>query len=142
MSENIIRFERGIPGFLDEKEFIIQSFNEVYDLGEDSPFYFMKSVQNKDLSFIIINPFLFFPDYEFQLSNEVIERLGIQKEEEVAVFSIITLKDQVKDATANLLGPIVINTTNRQAEQLFLDGTSYTTKHPLFAKQEALAGGE
>ena len=52
----IIRFPDGIPGFLEEKEFVM------IPLGENEPFVFLQSLNEGDLAFLLTNPFLFFKD--------------------------------------------------------------------------------
>lgn len=136
MSEKVIRFERGIPGFLDEKEFIYQMENE------ESPFGYLQSVKTDQLSFIVTSPFVFFADYAVELPVETIKRLQIESQEDVAILTIITLRGELSTATTNLLAPIVINLKNLQAEQFIQEGTSYTTRHLLFPPKPATVGGE
>ncbi len=82
-------------------------------------------------------PFVFFPDYEFEIDDETLEKLGIRNQEELLIYALITLPGgRVEDMTANLMAPVVINTTNMQARQVVLDRSRYTTKHRLFPKHE------
>lgn len=136
MSEKVIHFEHGLPGFLEEKQFVYQLENE------DSPFGYLQSVTNEHLAFIVISPFMFFSDYAIDLPEETVSRLGIESPEDVAIFSIVTLHGELKAATANLLAPVVINLKNLKAEQVILEKTDYTTRHLLFPPQPVKVGGE
>jgi flagellar assembly factor FliW len=136
MGDKIIRFERGIPGFLEEKEFIY------LEAGEGSPFGFLQSVRNEALAFIVVSPFLFFKDYEFALPEEVRARLELETEEDAVVLTIVTLGKEIKDSTANLIGPIVINLKNFKGEQIILEDKRYTTRHRLFQHIPEAIGGE
>jgi flagellar assembly factor FliW len=126
--EEILHFERGIPGFLDEKEFVILplSNNQIYSV--------MQSLTTPLLAFVIVNPFHFFQEYDFELEDSVVDELGIQSEKDVRVFSILTCEDPFENTTANLQAPVVINTSNHRAKQVILHNTNYTTKHPIFQK--------
>ncbi|MBO7747231.1 flagellar assembly protein FliW [Paenibacillus sp. MWE-103] len=121
-----IVFPSGIPGFPQHKRYTLVSI-------EDSPFYVLQSVEEGSLSFIVTSPFDFFPDYEFELESNMLHELGQPSPEQVRVLNIVTVKDKLEEATANLAAPIVWNTANRQAAQVILQHTSYRTKHALFS---------
>jgi len=56
---------------------------------------------------------------------------------EVLIYAILTLSGkEIHDLTANLMAPIVINATTRQAKQIVLDRSAYTTKHRLFPAEK------
>ncbi|NLV89651.1 MAG: flagellar assembly protein FliW [Tissierellia bacterium] len=125
--ENIILFQDGIPGFDKEKEFII-----ILNEDEDNPFHHLQSVKNPDLSFIIINPFEVFKDYDIVIPQTAIDKLKIEKAEDVVVYSIVVVPEDIRKMTANLLGPIIINHKEKLGKQVILDDSRYTTKHFLF----------
>lgn len=122
----IIRFPYGIPGFPDSVNFTLISL-------EESPFYFLQSVEVGNLSFVLVSPFEFFPDYEFELKADVLHDLGNPMPEQVRVLNIVTVKDDIEEATANLSAPIVWNVESRSAVQVVLQDNAYRTKHLLFA---------
>ncbi len=124
-SEKIIHFENGIPSFLDEKKFILLPFDE------STPFYILQSVTTPELGFVVISPFDFFPDYQVDLNDSTIEALKIEKEADVALFVILTVQEPFTETTANLQGPVVINTKNQQAKQISVNDQHYCTKHHL-----------
>ncbi|WP_110112534.1 flagellar assembly protein FliW [Bacillus sp. CGMCC 1.16541] len=126
--QDILHFHDGLPGFVEEKTFI------VLPLGDDNVFYFLQSTQTPNLGFVITNPFLFFKEYDFELDTSHLQKLEIKDEEHVAVYTILTMTDQIEQSTANLQAPIVINTKTNKAKQIILTNTSYKTKHSL-AKQ-------
>ncbi|HHW36009.1 MAG TPA: flagellar assembly protein FliW [Bacillales bacterium] len=119
----IIHFEEGIPSFEDENQFVILPF------GEDSPFLILQSVQSSTLGFVITSPFDFFTDYTVKLTDSVIEKLKIEGEDHLAIFSILTVQDPFHNTTANLRGPVVINTKAQLGKQIVLNDEKYTTKH-------------
>jgi flagellar assembly factor FliW len=126
--DEILHFEKGIPGFLEEKEFII------LPLSEDQTFSVMQSISTEYLAFLIASPFHFFPDYDFQLEDLAVEELSLKSEKEVQVFSILTAEDPFENTTANLQAPVIINTTNQKAKQVILNDGQYKIKHPIFQK--------
>lgn len=123
---NIIQFDQGLPSFEEERSFILLPFSE-----ESSPFYILQSTTTPGLALVIMTPFSFFSDYEVKLSDQTLEALEIENEQEVALFVVLTLKDTLDESTANLRGPIVLNTTKKKGKQIVLNESNYHTKHAL-----------
>ncbi|AJY74514.1 flagellar assembly protein FliW [Paenibacillus beijingensis] len=121
----IVFFPHGIPGFQNFKKYTIISL-------EESPFFYIQSVENGDLAFVSISPFEFYPEYEFQLPDHVERELEVKSIEEVRVFNIVSVKGNLEEATTNLVAPIVMNASNRKAVQVILENTGYSTRHALF----------
>jgi Uncharacterized protein conserved in bacteria len=123
--DNVITFNKGLPGFNELKKFIL------LDLQDYEPFRLLQSLEEDEISLIVISPYEFFKDYEFKLSDETIKNLSIESPEQVNVITTVTLNSDVKKITTNLQGPIVINTSNNLGEQIILDNTKYKVKNPL-----------
>ena len=125
MEQKIITFKDGLPGFENHKKFEI-----IINEDEHNPFHTLKSVDSSELSFIIIDPYIFKPDYDFELKDELAEKLEIQDIKDVSVYSIVTIpSEDYTKITANLLGPLIVNTRNGVAKQIALNDTRYSTKH-------------
>ena len=127
----VIHFAAGIPAFEEEHEFLIIPYEE------DSPYVFLQSVKTPELAFLMTMPLAFFPDYEFTIDDEVEQELGLTSPEEVLIYAVLTLSGtEIRDLTANLIAPIVINAKTRKGKQIVLDRSSYTTKHRLFPAEK------
>ncbi|WP_445487935.1 flagellar assembly protein FliW [Niallia sp. 03133] len=127
--EEILSFKKGIPGFPDEKQFII------LPLSDDGEFAAMQSIQTTTLAFVIANPFSFEPTYDIEIENYVIEALEIKDEKDLAVYSILTVQDPFEKTTANFQAPVIINIKNKHAMQVILNNSNYETKHPIFTNK-------
>lgn len=125
-NDEIIYFEKGIPGFDNLKKYIIK------EVENDSPFNILQSVEDKDIGFIIIPPFFIHSDYEIKLSEEIIKKLNIENPEDVLLYSIVTLNSKVEDITANLKAPLVINIKNKKGEQYIIDKEKYSIKEKIY----------
>ena len=129
--DKVVHFADGIPAFEDEHEFVIVPYDE------ESPYVFLQSLTTPDLAFLMAVPFVFFPDYEFELDDENQDKLKLTRQEDMLIYMLITVNGgKVQDMTANLMAPIVLNTANMQARQLVLDRSNYTTKHRLFPENK------
>lgn len=124
--KDIIHFEYGLPGFKDLHRFVLLPV-------EGNPtLNYMQSINEVAVCFIIINPFLIVEDYEVDISEETIEKLGIAKAEDVRLFSILTIPEDFKKITANLQAPVVVNTANNKAFQEILNNDNYSVKYKLY----------
>ena len=129
--DKVVHFADGIPAFEDEHEFVIVPYDE------ESPYVFLQSLTTPDLAFLMTMPFVFFPEYEFELDDENQDKLGLTRQEDMLIYTLLTINGgKVKDMTANLMAPVVVNTANMQARQVVLDRSSYTTKHRLFPENK------
>ena len=124
--DEVIKFEKGIPGFDTLKKYVIKA------VGEGSPFNILQSIEDKDIGFVIISPFIIKDSYEIKLSEEIIKNLNIQKEDDVVLYSLVTLSEKVENITANLKAPLVININDKKGEQYILDKEEYKLKTKVF----------
>jgi flagellar assembly factor FliW len=112
---NIIAFEEGIPGFEEEKAFII-----VLSGDQDLPFHYLQSIRKDDVSFMITNPFIFVNPYDFELPDQVVKQLDIKKASDISIYSIVTIPEDLERTSINLVAPIVVNNMNNKAKQVVL----------------------
>ncbi|MCI2253002.1 flagellar assembly protein FliW [Domibacillus sp. PGB-M46] len=129
--EDIISFSNGIPGFESEKEFVLLGFPD------NNVFYTLQSVSTPDLSFVVTDPFSFFIDYNVKIDDATIDALAIEKEEDVKLLNILTVRDPFEETTVNLQAPLVINKKKHKGRQVILIGTPYETRHNLSQAREA-----
>lgn len=127
-SDRRVNFLNPILGFEEYREFISIS-------QEDSPFEFIQSLEDQNLTFILIDPFLFCPNYEFTLEERWLNMLNIEREDQVIVRSVVTARSD-SDISMNLKAPIILNVQTLEAAQIILEGMDYTTRHPLTSKRE------
>ncbi|MEL7633398.1 flagellar assembly protein FliW [Sporomusa sphaeroides] len=122
----LIKFPHALPGFPEEKEFALLPYQP------DSPFFFLQSLNEPDLAFVIAQPFGFFPDYSFALDDTVAAELGLSDDNKPKIFNIIRIPEKAEEMTANLLAPILVNSHTGKAIQIVLEKSRYTVRHLLF----------
>ena len=121
--DRLITFESGILGFPDAHRYaLIQT-------GEGSAFYWLQSVDRKELAFVVCDPRLFVADYKTPVKLEDLKPVGLEDLEKAQVFVIVNKVDDL--LTGNFQGPLVVNVENRKARQLVLSDKRYSTRHPL-----------
>jgi len=122
-----IKIPEGLYGFEDYIEYVLLD-------AERQPFYWLQAVKDRDIAFILINPFLFRRDYELNIPNEDLEDIGLKTPENALIFSIVTIPPDGSAMTANLQGPIVINRDNMTGKQWILSDVRWKTRHDIIAE--------
>ncbi|HWR45786.1 flagellar assembly protein FliW [Sporomusa sp.] len=126
IDNELIRFPHGIPGFTNEHAFAFLPYQP------DSPFAFLQSVTDPDLTFVIVEPFSFFQDYSFTLDEEILLELKLSNDNPPRIFNIVRIPEKIDEMTANLIAPIIVNWKTRSAKQIVLEKPVYTVRHRLF----------
>ena len=126
----VVQFPEGLPGFEDQKQFAFLPYTVEED---NSPFAYMQSVQDPDLTLLLADPFLFFKHYSLNLNDEDAAQLGLSDSEETAgVYGVVAVPEKIDQMTVNLVAPIVVNWKEQKGMQIILDRSPYSTKHRLF----------
>jgi flagellar assembly factor FliW len=125
--ERVITFSKGLLGFPDYTRYaLIQT-------GEENYFFWLQSVDEPNLAFVVTDPSIFFKDYEVPIKDETQAEIELADLAHAQVFVICNKVDEW--LTGNLLGPIVVNATNRLAHQVVLTDKKWTTRQPLMRLQ-------
>ena len=121
-----LHFAAGVPGFPLAKSFSVKPWGT-----EPTPFYVLECHEVVGLRFVAVRPVVFFPGYEPRFAAEVYQAVDAGGPEEVLVLVILTLHSPAEKSTANLLGPLVVNTATGQAVQAVLSGSGYSPATPV-----------
>ena len=118
VDENLIfNFELPILGYDDKKYVMI-------DVTENPIFKWVQAVDTPEASFPVTTPAVFGHDYSFELPTSA---------EDVLVLNIACIPDKApKDATINLLAPLIFNIKNHKAGQVILSDSGFSTTTKLF----------
>jgi flagellar assembly factor FliW len=123
-----LHFRAGLPGFPGERRFALVRWGTT-----EGPYSVLVDLADTDTRFLVTPPGIFFPHYEVELDDQTVAQLNLQDADEVLILMIVTLGERPEDATANLLGPVVINTRTREGLQAVLPDNGWSTKVPLLA---------
>jgi len=125
-----VKIPQGLFGFEEYNEYVLLD-------AEHEPFFWLQSVDEKEIAFILINPFLFRKDYEANVSNEELAEIGIASHDNILIFVIVTIPQDKSPMTANLQGPVIINKENMTGMQAVLSEAKWKTKHDILAEMSA-----
>ncbi len=119
--DNLISVPEGIFGFEDYTKYAL--IDSDYE-----PFIWLQSTENKDVAFLIVDPFLICSTYETDIDDETLSKIGIKKPEDIIIMTIVTVPSKGKKITANFAGPLVINKNSRECMQVILNDNRWSTK--------------
>jgi flagellar assembly factor FliW len=119
--KKIITFPLGIPGFGELKRYVLIDYKD--------PIQWLHAVDDPDVAFIVINPFVIFPSYSVDIRDDEEMFLGIKGPTDVVVLAILCVANN--SMTANLRAPLVINSANYNAAQILIGDERYDFNTPL-----------
>jgi flagellar assembly factor FliW len=144
----LLRFVHPLPGFPDLTEFALvrldHAGSDPESEGEpgaapggqappppedvDPLLFELRCLQAPDVRFLVAAPSAFFPDYAFDLDQDVVGELDLHSAEDAMVLVVLTVGADAASTTANLLAPVVVNARNRLAAQVILSGTDWPVR--------------
>jgi flagellar assembly factor FliW len=137
-ASNFYQFPAGIPGFEEEKQFVL------LNIPGKEPLVFLQSALRPGLCFLALPIRVIDPEYQLSVSFEDLRLLELETTRqpmigsEVLVLAVLSIESG-QDATANLLAPIVINLEKQRAVQAVRCDSVYSHRQtlPQLARSEA-----
>ena len=124
---SILTFPSGILGFPDWSRYVI------LDHDTDAPFKWLHCVEEASLAFVILDPSVFYANYQVEISAEVLTEVKGTAADALTLAVILTIpSEDAGGVTANLRGPLLMNPETRLCKQMVLSD-EYPTRYPIFA---------
>lgn len=123
--ETILHFPLGLLGFE-----TVQRFVQI-DSEEIAPMRWLQAVDEPGLSFLVVEPGPFFPDYSVPLSDADEQMLQVTPESDLVVACLVAIPEDPKQMTINLMGPLVVNASKRLGKQVVLHDSGYSARQRL-----------
>lgn len=86
----------------------------------DTLFATMKDIENENISFTIVNPYML-REYSFDIPSDIKVLLDITPESSLSVYNILVIQKPLENSTINFLAPIIVNNDNNKLAQAVLD---------------------
>ena len=103
----------------------------------EDPLYWLQSIDRPDLAFIVTDPSLFCSDFAFDIPDSIQEELEIERPEQVEVMVLVTIsRENRREMTINLLGPLIINIEQALGRQIVLDPKIYPLRFPISSHKD------
>jgi flagellar assembly factor FliW len=123
--DELFEIDPGLRGFEQHHRFA-----RIVD--DESPIEWLQSLDEPRLVFALLEPFLFYPDYGFELPEPDSEALGIVRPEDAIVRCVLTLHDGVEETTANMVAPLVLNQATGRGRQVVLQDANLPLRFAVF----------
>ncbi len=132
--DKIIHFPSGIIGFPDLTDFAL-IHDEEKGIGS---IHWLQSMQEPAFAMPVMDPLLVVPDYDPEVDDELLKKIGEINPEELLVLVTVTVPSDITKMTVNLKGPIVINAAEKKACQIIVEGDGYAVKYPIYDILDAM----
>lgn len=137
--KDIYIFKKGLLAFEHLQKYVL------IDIAENPVFKWLQPVDDPKVAFLMVDPFLVKKDYYVDIDDYLRTELEIEKQEDVLIYTIVTVPDTgFKDATTNLVGPLIFNIEKKKGKQIVLERDDLAIKYPLFPQnhvKKASCGG-
>jgi flagellar assembly factor FliW len=100
-------------------------------LDETAALYRLQSMIDPDLRLLVAASPVFFADYAPEIDEETAAKIGLTDAADALVLLVITVGGSAAESTANLLAPIVLNASTRQAAQVLQQSADLPLQAPL-----------
>ena len=119
----VLSFPLGLPGFAGARRMMLVDAGAgpvSTPFGDRPAVYWLEDADEPDLSFMCMEPWLAFPEYEADIDEAA---LGIADAEQVMVLVLLSMHivDDMPATTANLQAPVVVDIARGVAHQIVLD---------------------
>ena len=136
-AERLWTFPRGLIGMTDLARFAVipASASANGSAAQDAAFYWLQSVEDGAVAFLVCDPNRFFKDYHVSIREETQADLDLADAKD---GQLLVICNRVGEwVTGNLQGPLVINTRTRVGQQVVLTEKKWTCRQPLLKLDDA-----
>jgi flagellar assembly factor FliW len=127
-----LRFPDGVAGLAHLEWFAILKRRA------DSVFLWLQSLDDADVALPIVLPWAFHWDYEIELPDADLRLLGVNSADQLSIYCLVDVGDEMRSATVDLAAPLVINDETHVGRQLRHAGGGYSSRDPLFGDETAV----
>ena len=124
--EKKLTFPGGIIGFPDLQNFVLIHDEEK----SDGSIRWMQSIEEPNFAMPVIDPLIILHDYNPQVEEDLLKKLGEYGEGDLLVLVTITVPHDLTKMTVNLKAPFVINTATKKACQIIVE--DYEVRFPIY----------
>lgn len=122
----------GLPGFESYTRFAL------LEDPKTKPFCWLQSVEEPNLALVVMDPFVFMPDYSIDLKSvKLSHRWNNISDQDLAIYVVINISDRGGETQirANLIGPIIINVKTGEMVQVVFSDTRYSHQYNILGPE-------
>lgn len=121
---NLLHFPTGLIGLPNLQHFIVMPNKK------QGPLFWVQSVDDPDIAFVLTDPTNFFLDYQIQPDTLERKTLQLEKGDDCFVLTVVNVPPD-QNITVNLAAPILFSPKSNKALQVILEDPDRSAKTPL-----------
>ena len=122
--ENLLHFPTGLIGLPNLHDFVVMPNKK------QGPLFWIQSVDDPDIAFVLTDPTNFFLEYQLQPEDSERQNLHLENGDDCFILSIVTVPAD-QQITLNLTAPILFAPKTNRAIQVIMENSPYSHKTPL-----------
>src|ERR1700709_1949709 len=122
----VITFADGLPGLPGEQWSLIAT-------DENSPFFWLQSVEHADVALPVTSPWLFVSDYEVRISDGEAAPLGLGDAGGAYIVCVVRPAELLDEFTINLVRMLATSGRTPKERPVPKATGGYSVRHPLFS---------
>lgn len=122
--DNLLHFPAGLIGLPNLRHFIVMPNKK------QGPLFWIQSVDDPDIAFILTDPTNFFLEYQLTPEDSERQLLHLDRDDDCFILSVVTVPTDQK-ITVNLAAPILFAPKSNRAIQVIIENSNYSPKTPL-----------
>lgn len=120
--EHLFTFPAGLTGLPERKRWVLVQAGR-------AGFWWLQSLDEAGLAFLLADPFPAFPHYAVELGAGDLAALGAASPADVVALAVVTLPGRPgAPCVANLQGPIVLDLSTRRGRQVVIADSPFGTR--------------
>jgi flagellar assembly factor FliW len=121
----IIRFEEGLIGFSECKDFVLLETENL------APFRLLQSVDVPEVGFLVLEPTVLVSNYYEHVPLRDWESLGVGGKTGPLAFVIVVIGTSPESSTGNFQAPLLVNYEKMIGKQVILTDANFSVRYPL-----------
>ena len=122
---HIITMRGPILGFENLNRYVL------IDKKEEAAFWWLQSVDDGAVVFVVVNPFLIKEDYQPELQEDDVKLLEVEDQADVLLLGIATINSDPPEISVNVRAPIAVNWKKKLGKQIVLEDNSLDVQYRL-----------
>ncbi len=117
--EEIISFTQPILGYDEYKQYILMKNESIF------PTFWLQSVENPELAFPVVSPFIIDENYSINLNVYDFEDINLKEFNNAIILTLLVVPQDLSLIRTNLRAPIIYNPIEKLAKQIVLKEEKY-----------------
>ena len=132
-----------LQGFLEQSNVDTEyQMAEMLSALRQAPINTLECLDEPNVSLFVLDPYLINENYTIEMAETDQTAISLENASDAIVLIILVMRHDPLAVTANLLGPLVINSRPKLGCQLVLENAEYSVRHLVYSETPEEGGKE